>query len=97
VAGSEFTLEADLVLIAYGFDPVPFTPESDLSQIEVNSWGATKVDENQRTNIPGVFAGGDVVRGPSLVVHAVRDGRKAAEAIHRYLGVGTSTLHHGEG
>jgi glutamate synthase (NADPH) small chain len=85
VAGSEFTLAADLVLIAYGFDPVPFPPESDLSQIEVNSWGATKVDENQETNIPGVFAGGDVVRGPSLVVHAVRDGRKAAEAIHRHL------------
>ncbi len=86
VAGSEFTLPADLVLIAYGFDPVPFPPESDLSQIEVNGWGATKVDAGQRTNIPGVFAGGDVVRGPSLVVHAVRDGRRAAEGIHRYLG-----------
>jgi glutamate synthase (NADPH/NADH) small chain len=85
VPGSEFTLAADLVLIAYGFDPVPFPPESDLSQIEVNDWGATKVDADQRTNIPGVFAGGDVVRGPSLVVHAVRDGRKAAAGIHRYL------------
>lgn len=97
VAGSEFTLAADLVLIAYGFDPVPFPPESDLSQIEVNSWGATKVDENQRTNIPGVFAGGDVVRGPSLVVHAVRDGRKAAEAIHRYLGAKTEASAGGAG
>jgi glutamate synthase (NADPH/NADH) small chain len=86
VAGSEFTLPADLVLVAYGFDPVPFPAESDLSQIEVNDWGATKVDAEQRTNIPGVFAGGDVVRGPSLVVHAVRDGRRAAAAIHRYLG-----------
>jgi glutamate synthase (NADPH/NADH) small chain len=97
VAGSEFTLAADLVLIAYGFDPVPFPPESDLSQIEVNSWGATKVDEHQRTNIPGVFAGGDVVRGPSLVVHAVRDGRKAAEAIHRYLESGTKASSGGGG
>lgn len=86
VPGSEFTLPADLVLIAYGFDPVPFPPESDLAQIEVNDWGATKVDAMQRTNIPGVFAGGDVVRGPSLVVHAVRDGRRAAAGIHRYLG-----------
>jgi len=85
VKGSEFNLPADLVLIAYGFDPVPFPPESDLSQVAVNDWGATKVDENQRTNVEGVFAGGDVVRGPSLVVHAVRDGRKAAEGIHRYL------------
>jgi glutamate synthase (NADPH/NADH) small chain len=85
VPGSDFTLPADLVLIAYGFDPVPFPPECDLSQIEVNDWGATKVDAEQRTNIPGVFAGGDVVRGPSLVVRAVRDGRKAAAGIHRHL------------
>jgi glutamate synthase (NADPH/NADH) small chain len=85
VAGSEFTLPADLVMIAYGFDPVPFPPDNDLSRIAVNDWGATKVDENQMTNIPGVFAGGDVVRGPSLVVHAVRDGRKAAAGIDRYL------------
>lgn len=85
VAGSEFTLSADLVLIAYGFDPVPFPPGSDLAEIAVNDWGAIKVDADQRTSLPGVFAGGDTVRGPSLVVHAVRDGRKAAEAIHRYL------------
>jgi len=85
VAGSEFTLPADLVLIAYGFDPVPFPPESDLTRIELNDWGAIRVGEDQRTNLEGVFAGGDVVRGPSLVVHAVRDGRKAAEAIHRYV------------
>jgi len=85
VKGSEFTLPADLVLIAYGFDPVPFPPGSDLSQIAINDWGAIRVDENQMTNVRGVFAGGDVVRGPSLVVHAVRDGRKAAEGIHHYL------------
>jgi glutamate synthase (NADPH/NADH) small chain len=85
VKGSEFTLAADLVLIAYGFDPVPFPPGSDLSRVAVNDWGAMKVDQNQMTSIPGVFAGGDVVRGPSLVVHAVRDGRKAADAIHQYL------------
>jgi len=90
VAGSEFTLQADLVLIAYGFDPVPFPPENDLSRIETNDWGATQVDEEQRTNIPGVFAGGDVVRGPSLVVHAVRDGRRAAKSIHQYLGAGVA-------
>lgn len=85
VAGSEFSLAADLVLIAYGFDPVPFPPGSDLSQIAVNDWGAIKVDNNQMTSVGRVFAGGDVVRGPSLVVHAVRDGRIAAAGIHRYL------------
>jgi glutamate synthase (NADPH/NADH) small chain len=85
VPNSEFTLPADLVLVAYVFDPVRFPASSDLSQINVNSWGAVVVDENQMTNVPGVFAGGDLVRGPSLVVHAVRDARKAAAAIHRYL------------
>jgi glutamate synthase (NADPH/NADH) small chain len=85
VKGSEFVLPADLVLIAYGFDPVPFPPESDLAQILLNDWGAIKVNELQMTSVDGVFAGGDVVRGPSLVVHAVRDGRQAAEGIHRYL------------
>lgn len=85
VPDSEHEIPADLVLVAYGFDPVPFPPENDLSSLEVNDWGATRVDEDQRTSIEGVFAGGDVVRGPSLVVHAVRDGRRAAEAIDRYL------------
>jgi glutamate synthase (NADPH) small chain len=85
VPGSEFTLPAELVLIAYGFDPVPFPPGSDLAAIAINDWGAIKVDEQQMTSVRGVFAGGDVVRGPSLVVHAVRDGRKAAEGIHRHL------------
>lgn len=85
VKGSEFALPADLVLIAYGFDPVPFPPESDLSRIAVNDWGAIQTDENQMTSVERVFAGGDVVRGPSLVVHAVRDGRKAAAGIHAVL------------
>jgi len=85
VPGSEFVLPADVVLIAYGFDPVPFPAGSDLAAMAVNDWGAIKVDENQMSSVRGVFAGGDVVRGPSLVVHAVRDGRKAAAGIHRYL------------
>jgi glutamate synthase (NADPH/NADH) small chain len=85
VKDSEFVLPADLVLIAYGFDPVPFPPGSDLARISLNDWGVIQVDEKQMTSVPGVFAGGDVVRGPSLVVHAVRDGRRAAEGIHRYL------------
>lgn len=85
VPGSEFTIPAEIILVAFGFDPVPFPAGSDLAAIAVNDWGAIRVDENQMTNLPGVFAGGDVVRGPSLVVHAVRDGRKAALGMHRYL------------
>jgi glutamate synthase (NADPH) small chain len=85
VPNSEFEQPADVLLIAYGFDPVPFPPDSDLSQIKVNSWGGVVVDDNQMTSVPGVFAGGDLVRGPSLVVNAVRDGRKAAKAMHAHL------------
>jgi glutamate synthase (NADPH/NADH) small chain len=85
VPGSEFIVPADVVLVAYGFDPVPFPAGSDFSEISINDWGAIRVDENQMTNLPGVFAGGDIVRGASLVVHAVRDGRKAALGIHCYL------------
>jgi glutamate synthase (NADPH/NADH) small chain len=85
VKGSEFTVPADVVLIAYGFDPVPFPPESDFARIKVNDWGAFVVDERQMTSVPGVFSGGDAVRGPSLVVHAVRDARKAAAGIEAYL------------
>jgi glutamate synthase (NADPH/NADH) small chain len=85
VRGSEFEQPADVLLIAYGFDPVPFPKGSDLAQVKVNNWGGVVVDDNQMTSVPGVFAGGDLVRGPSLVVHAVRDARKAAGAIHGFL------------
>ena len=85
VRGSEFTVPADLVLVAYGFDPVPFPAGSDFAEIAVNDWGAVIADANQMTSAPGVFSGGDAVRGPSLVVHAVRDGRWAAAGIDGYL------------
>ena len=85
VPDSEFTVPADLVLVAYGFDPVPFPAHSELAKIETTDWGSLLVDANQMTSVPGVFAGGDSVRGPSLVVHAVRDARKAAVGIDRFL------------
>ncbi len=85
VAGSEFEVPADLVLVAYGFDPVPFPRDSDLALAATDQWGGFMVDENQMTSLPGVFAGGDSVRGPSLVVHAVRDARRAAQGIHRWI------------
>jgi glutamate synthase (NADPH/NADH) small chain len=85
VPGSEFNEPADILLVAYGFDPVPFPPGSDFAAIKTDKWGGLQVDNNQMTSLPGVFAGGDSVRGPSLVVHAVRDARKAAQGIHRHL------------
>ena len=91
VAGSEFDVPADLVLVAYGFDPVPFPPGSDLAELATTDWGSLVVDCDQMTSLPGVFAGGDSVRGPSLVVHAVRDARKAAQGIHRYITSGRAS------
>ena len=78
-------MKADILLVAYGFDPVPFPAEGDFARIRTDKWGGLAIDENQMTSLPGVFAGGDSVRGPSLVVHAVRDARKAARGIHCYL------------
>ncbi len=68
-----------------GFDPLPCPRSDDFSGLAVNDWGGLIVDGNQMTSIAGVFAGGDIVRGPSLVLHAVRDGRRAAAGIHAHL------------
>ena len=83
--GSEFELPADLIVLALGFDPLPCPHSGEFSDLAVNEWGGIVVDNNQMTSIPGVFAGGDIVRGPSLLLHAVRDARRAAAQIHTYL------------
>ncbi|WP_414660445.1 NAD(P)-dependent oxidoreductase [Horticoccus sp. 23ND18S-11] len=85
VPGSDFAVGADLLLVAYGFDPAPFPPGSEFAQLATDDWGGLRIDANQMTSVPGVFAGGDSVRGPSLVVHAVRDARRAAQGIHRFF------------
>jgi glutamate synthase (NADPH) small chain len=72
-------------VLALGFDPVACTQAGDFSELTVNDWGGLVVDANEMTSIPGVFAGGDLVRGPSLVLHAVRDARRAAAGIQKYL------------
>ena len=90
IPGSEFTMPVNVVLVAYGFDPMPVLAAGFADRIEVNNWGGVVVDGNQMTSVPGVFAGGDLVRGPDLVVRAVRDSRKAAAGIHRYLSAACS-------
>jgi glutamate synthase (NADPH/NADH) small chain len=81
VEGADFELPADLVIKALGFDP-EFSDEA----LATTRWGTVKADfRTMMTSIPGVFAAGDIVRGASLVVWAIRDGRDAAQAIHRYL------------
>ncbi|NIA67946.1 NAD(P)-dependent oxidoreductase [Pelagibius litoralis] len=84
--GSSFSVEADIVIKALGFDPEDLPRLFDTPGLEVTRWGTVKTDfSTLMTNLDGVFAAGDIVRGASLVVWAVRDGRDAAEQIHRYL------------
>jgi glutamate synthase (NADPH/NADH) small chain len=86
VQGSHFTLPADLVIKALGFDPEPLPVLWNQDALEVNRWGTVKVNYTSfQTSLPGVFAAGDIVRGASLVVWAIRDGRDAAAQIHAYL------------
>ncbi len=86
VEGSEFMLDADLVLMALGFDPEDVPALFGAPELAVTRWGTIKADfTTMMTSIDGVFAAGDIVRGASLVVWAVRDGRDAAEQIHRYI------------
>jgi glutamate synthase (NADPH/NADH) small chain len=86
VPGSHFTVGADLVIKALGFDPEPLPRLWAQDALETTRWGTLKVNHRTfQTSLPGVFAAGDIVRGASLVVWAIRDGRDAAAAIHGYL------------
>jgi glutamate synthase (NADPH/NADH) small chain len=86
IAGSEFTIEADLVIKALGFDPEDLPGAFNEPGLALTRWGTLKVDSKSfMTALPGVFAAGDTVRGASLVVWAIKDGRDAADAMHAYL------------
>jgi NADPH-dependent glutamate synthase beta subunit-like oxidoreductase len=85
VPGTRRVWPAQLVLLAMGF--LGAEKEGLISQLglTLNERGVVPVDENKMTNIPGVFAAGDIERGQSLVVWAIADGRKAAVSVHKYL------------
>ncbi len=84
--GSEFTLEADLVIKALGFDPEDLPILFGAEDLSVTRWGTLRVDhKTMMTSVDGVFAAGDIVRGASLVVWAIRDGRDVTEHMHRYM------------
>jgi len=88
IQGAQKDLPADLVIKALGFDPEDIPNLFSEPKLEVSKWGTIKTDlKTMRTNIRGVFAAGDIVRGASLVVWAIRDGRDAAKEIHKYLKV----------
>jgi glutamate synthase (NADPH/NADH) small chain len=84
--GSEFTLEADLVIKALGYDPEELPKMFGAQELSVTRWGTLRVDhKTMMTSLDGVFAAGDIVRGASLVVWAIRDGRDVTEHMHMYL------------
>ncbi len=86
IDGSSFTLPADLVIKALGFDPEDVPALFGAPDLAVTRWGTVMVDDRSlMTSLDGVFAAGDIVRGASLVVWAIRDGRDAAASIDAYI------------
>ena len=83
---SEFIIKADMVIKSLGFDPEDLPKLFSTEELVVSRWGTIKIDlDTMQTNIDGVFAAGDIVRGASLVVWAIKDGRDAAIQIQKYL------------
>jgi glutamate synthase (NADPH/NADH) small chain len=90
--GSGFHLPAGLVIKALGFDAEDLHTAFD-PELALQSWGTIRVDfPDYAASLPGVFAAGDIVRGASLVVWAIRDGRDAAASIHRFIQSAGGTL-----
>ncbi len=84
--GSEYKIPADLVIKSLGFDPENLPMLFNAKELVVSQWGTLKIDlKSMQTNLDGIFAAGDIVRGASLVVWAIRDGRDAAVQIEKYL------------
>ena len=83
---SEFKIKADIVIKALGFDPEELPLLFNEKRLQTTKWGTIKTNfDTMETNLPGVFAAGDIVRGASLVVWAIKDGRDAAKSIDNYL------------
>jgi len=86
IEGADYVEDADLVIQALGFEPEALPTLWGVPELAVTRWGTIKADfRTHATSLPGVYAAGDIVRGASLVVWAIRDGREAAEAILGYL------------
>ena len=83
---SEFKLDSDIIIKALGFDPENLPKLFDSKDLQITRWGTLKTNfDTMETNLSGVFAAGDIVRGASLVVWAIRDGRDAATSIKNFL------------
>jgi glutamate synthase (NADPH/NADH) small chain len=91
IPGSEFVLECDMVISALGTRANPLLTAT-CPDLKLDKRGNILVDENLATSLPGVFAGGDIVRGAATVILAMGDGKRAAQAMHGYLSQSSSTL-----
>ena len=86
IEDADYTEPADLVVQALGFEPEDLQALWGVPELAVTRWGTIRADfRSHATNLPGVYAAGDIVRGASLVVWAIRDGREAADSILSYL------------
>ncbi len=93
IEGADYTEDADLVIKALGFEPEEIPALWGTPKLEVTRWGTIKADfRSHETSLDGVYAVGDIVRGASLVVWAIRDGREAADAIAERLGFGAAAV-----
>ena len=82
----EFNIKADIVIKSLGFDPENLPQLFGSEDLQVTKWGTLKIDFNtMETNLEGVFAAGDIIRGASLVVWAIKDGRDVAVSIKKFL------------
>ena len=91
IEGSDYVEEAELVVQALGFEPEDIPTLWGVPELEVTRWGTIKAEfTTGQTSLEGVFAAGDIVRGASLVVWAIKDGRDAAEAILEFINQGAS-------
>jgi glutamate synthase (NADPH/NADH) small chain len=84
IPGSEFNLDCDIVVVAVGTRANPLLTAT-CPELKLNRRGNIEVDANGMTSLPGVFSGGDIVRGAATVILAMGDGKRAARAIDRYL------------
>ena len=84
IPGSEFVIDCDMVVVAIGTRSNPLLTAT-APDLDVNEWGYIVTDEDGMTSMPGVFAGGDIVRGAATVILAMGDGKRAAAAIDRWL------------
>jgi glutamate synthase (NADPH/NADH) small chain len=84
IPDSDYVLDCDMVVVAIGTRSNPMLTASE-PDLAVNGWGYLVVDDTGMTSVPGIFAGGDIVRGAATVILAMGDGKRAAAAIQRYL------------